>query len=382
MAELFIGLMSGTSMDGIDAALVDFSSLRPRILGTHKEPYPAALQKQLAAAMQLEDPLGQDLSPLDEETGQCFARAANRLLELAGMESSAIRAIGSHGQTLRHEPGAAQPYSLQTGSPGVIANATRIDVVADFRRADIEAGGQGAPLVPAFHRAVFASPAEDRVVLNIGGIANITVLPADPARPVTGFDTGPGNTLMDHWAQRHLDTAMDVDGQWAASGTPDQALLARLLQDPYFNRPPPKSTGPEYFNLDWLSSQTGGATIAPADLQATLCELTAASIAKAIGRHAPGTKRLLVCGGGIHNRALMRRLQETLKALEPESTAAHGIDPDWVEAAAFAWLARQRLAGQPGNIPAVTGASRPVLLGRLTRAPGSRESGTPQGSAD
>jgi len=369
MAELFIGLMSGTSMDGIDAALVDFTSLHPGILCTHREPYPTLVQKQLAAAMQLADPFGEDLSPLDEETGQCFARAANRLLERAGMEASAIQAIGSHGQTLRHEPGAPRPYSLQIGSPNVIANATHIDVVADFRRADIEAGGQGAPLVPAFHKAVFASPAEDRVVLNIGGIANITVLPADPAQPVTGFDTGPGNTLMDQWTQQHLGAPMDVDGQWAASGMTDPALLTRLLEDPYFSRPPPKSTGPDYFNLDWLSSLTTGATIAPADLQATLCELTAVSSARAIGQHAPGTKRLLVCGGGIHNRSLMRRLKEALKGLEPESTAAYGIDPDWVEAAAFAWLARQRLAGQPGNIPAVTGASRPVLLGRLTRAP-------------
>ena len=367
MEDLFIGLMSGTSMDGIDAALVDFSTDTPNILATHSHSYPAALHRQLETALQLEDPLAADLTALDDAVGEVFAAATNELLAHAHYDPDSIAAIGSHGQTIRHEPDIATPYSLQIGNPARIASLTNIDVVADFRRADIEAGGQGAPLAPAFHRARFSSTAENRVILNIGGIANITTLPADTSRTATGFDTGPGNTLMDSWASKHLNTAMDTDGRWAAAGEVNDALLASMLTDTYLAAAPPKSTGREYFNTDWLSHYIARKDIPAQTIQATLCELTAQSIATAIQTHAADTQRLIVCGGGVHNRYLMERLQANLPGMAIDTTAAHGLDPDWVEAAAFAWLAKQRLADKPGNIPEVTGANRPVLLGNLFR---------------
>jgi anhydro-N-acetylmuramic acid kinase len=365
MTDLYIGLMSGTSMDGIDAALVDFSPVHTHVIATHSEPYPGTVHRQLIAALDLPDPRNANLAGLDIAVGESFAHATNRLLNMAGVDRAEVRAIGSHGQTIRHEPNAAQPYSLQIGNPEIIAANTGIKVVADFRSADIRAGGQGAPLVPAFHKASFADASENRVVLNIGGIANITVLPADPAIAVTGFDTGPGNTLMDAWAQQHLDAAMDAGGHWAAGGTCDAQLLEELIQDVYFSSAPPKSTGREYFNLDWLSRYPSADSIAAQDVQATLCRLTTRTIIEAIEKHAPGTQRLLVCGGGIHNRCLMQQLQTGLPGTRVESTAQYGLDPDWVEAAAFAWLAKQQLAARPGNLPEVTGAARPVVLGTL-----------------
>jgi len=365
MTDLYIGLMSGTSMDGIDAALVDFSSVHTYVIATHSEPYPGTVHQQLIAALDLPDPRNANLAGLDNAVGEAFARATNRLLSIAGIDRAEVQAIGSHGQTIRHEPNATQPYSLQIGNPEIIAANTGINVVADFRSADIRAGGQGAPLVPAFHKASFANANENRVILNIGGIANITVLPADPAIAVTGFDTGPGNTLMDAWAQQHLNTAMDAGGQWAAGGTCDAQLLEELLQYAYFSSAPPKSTGREYFNLDWLSKYHSANHVAAQDVQATLCRLTTRTIIEAIEKHAPGTQRLLVCGGGIHNSCLMQQLQTGLPGTRVESTAQHGLDPDWVEAAAFAWLAKQQLAARPGNLPEVTGAAHPVILGTL-----------------
>lgn len=367
MTGLFIGLMSGTSMDGIDAALVDFSANRVQLVATHSHAYSRTLQQQLELAIGLEDPLGSDLSALDAAVGEAFAAAANALLAHAGVDAATITAIGSHGQTIRHEPAAPEPYSLQIGNPETIAALTGIDVVADFRRADIAVGGQGAPLVPAFHQAIFAHPHEHRVILNIGGIANITILPAAAHHTVTGFDTGPGNTLMDVWARRELAVTMDVDGRWAAGGNVDEPLLAALLRDPYFIARPPKSTGREYFNLEWLLQHMDAGQLAAEDVQATLCEFTARSVADAIRLHSSSATRLLVCGGGVHNVQLMQRLAANLPALAVESTARHGIDPDWVEAVAFAWLAQQALAGKPGNIPTVTGARRAVPLGRIVR---------------
>ena len=365
MTDLYIGLMSGTSMDGIDAALVDFSSRHARVVATHNEPWPEAVHRQLLAALALPDPRNANLAELDTAVGEYFARATNRLLDSAGIDAAQVQAIGSHGQTIRHEPDAEQPYSLQIGNPDVITANTGIDVVADFRSADIQAGGQGAPLVPAFHKASFATATENRVVVNIGGIANITVLPCDPAIAVTGFDTGPGNTLMDGWAQQQLNTAMDAGGDWAAGGTCDKQLLGRLLADPYFSSAPPKSTGREYFNLDWLSGFLPADNSAAQDIQATLCRLTTRTIVDAIERHAPDTARLLVCGGGIHNDCLMQQLRTDLAEIPVESTAQYGIDPDWVEAAAFAWLAKQNIEARPGNLPEVTGADHPVILGKL-----------------
>jgi anhydro-N-acetylmuramic acid kinase len=245
--------MSGTSMDGIDAALLDLSSSRTAIVATRSHPYPARLHQQLEAALTLTEPLQADLTALNNEVGECFASATNALLQESGVDASTIVAIGSHGQTIRHEPDIANPYSLQIGSPTIIAERTGIDVVADFRRADIEAGGQGAPLVPAFHKAVFATPDENRVALNLGGIANITTLTADASVAVTGFDTGPASTLMDYWAQQHLNTPMDENGRWAAGGEIDGTLLNNMLADSYFSMAPPKSTGREYFNAHWLN---------------------------------------------------------------------------------------------------------------------------------
>ena len=367
MAELFIGLMSGTSMDGIDAALVDFTLPCPTIIATHSHKYPGALHQQLEAALKLEAPLNTDLTVIDTAVGETFAAATNELLLNASVAPENIIAIGSHGQTIRHEPQAPEPYSLQIGNPDIIAEHTRVDVVADFRRADIEAGGQGAPLVPAFHQAVFSSNNEDRVILNIGGIANITILAADTATPVSGFDTGPGNTLMDSWAHTHLRQSMDNNGEWAAAGQVDQALLEQILTDPYFQATPPKSTGREYFNPNWLLQYTADSRASADTVQATLCELTAQTIAAAIQQHAGSAKRLIVCGGGVHNDHLMDRLAENLPELSVDTTEAYGVMPDWVEAAAFAWLAKQYTEGKPGNIPAVTGANRAVPLGRLFR---------------
>lgn len=363
---LYIGLISGTSMDGIDAALVECSDAQTRLIATHAEQYPAAVHGRLVEATRIEDPLAADLSRLDAEIGRAFAAAANALLAAAAIRPEAVTAIGSHGQTIRHAPDAALPYTLQIGNPRLISALTGIDVVADFRTPDMQAGGQGAPLVPAFHHAVFAAQ-EPRVVLNIGGIANITILPDRQAGRVSGFDTGPGNTLMDAWARRSLHAPLDRNGDFAAAGTVIDALLDSLLDDPYFNRNPPKSTGPEHFNLEWLLARSAVSGLRPQDVQATLCELTATSIAMAIQGHAPGTTRVLVCGGGAYNRRLMQRLAARLDGIAVTTTRDYGIAPDWVEAAAFAWLARQRLTGLPGNLPAVTGAREPVLLGEIFR---------------
>jgi len=354
-------------MDGIDAALLDLSSGQPAILATHSHPYPAPLHKQLEAALTLTEPLHADLTALDNEVGECFAAVANALLQKSGVDASAVIAIGSHGQTIRHEPDIATPYSLQVGSPTIIAARTGIDVVADFRRADIEAGGQGAPLAPAFHKAVFATSDENRVALNLGGIANITTLAADASVAVTGFDTGPASTLMDYWAQQHLNTTMDENGRWAAGGEVDRTLLNNMLTDSYFSMAPPKSTGREYFNAHWLNGFITNSQTPAQSIQSTLCELSVKSIADAVHNFARGTHRVIVCGGGAHNDYLMTRLHANLPGIAVDSATLHGIDPDWVEAAAFAWLAQRRLDEKAGNLPSVTGADRPMLLGDIYR---------------
>jgi anhydro-N-acetylmuramic acid kinase len=274
-----------------------------------------------------------------------------------------VTAIGSHGQTVRHQPDGRRPYSLQIGNPDIIATGTGVTTVADFRSADIAAGGQGAPLVPPFHDWLFASPGESRVILNIGGIANVTILPPDE-RPVIGFDTGPGNTLMDRWIHRHRGKSFDEGGAWAASGEVDDALLERLLSFGYFRLDPPKSTGLEDFNLDWLDRHEVGA-YEPADVQATLAELTARSVAMDVRRHADEANQLFVCGGGAHNSHLMQRLAANLPDVRIDTTLAVGLDPDWVEAIAFAWLAMRTIRNEPGNLPSVTGASRKVVLGTI-----------------
>jgi len=375
-AELFLGLMSGTSADGIDAALVRFqgegAALRCELVRGRTFAWDDALRAQLVALGQGADAVSLDaLGALDGRAARAFADAALALLQDAGVPRGRVRAIGSHGQTIRHRPHADPPFTWQLGDGNVIAERSGIATVADFRRRDVAAGGQGAPLMPAFHAALLGSPQEDRAVLNLGGIGNFTLLPAasgpgpgqGPA--VRGFDTGPANALMDAWCERHTGRPYDAGGAFAASGRVDAALLARLLAEPWFALPPPKSTGREQFHLDWLQARLGDATSAPADVQATLLELTARTVADALQMTQPATRRVLVCGGGVHNAALMARLAGHLPEAVVESTAAHGLDPDYVEAMGFAWLARETLAGRPGNLPAVTGAASRRVLGTV-----------------
>lgn len=363
MSDLYIGLMSGTSMDGIDAALVDIGESAIRILHTRDQPYPSRLRHDLLAATAI--PLREELPQLDElnrRTGECFRDAALALLRDAGINAAAVTAIGSHGQTVRHQPNAPLPFTLQIGDPEIIAVGTGITTVADFRSADIAAGGQGAPLTPFFHQWLFAAPDIDRVILNIGGIANVTLL--SPGHATIGFDTGPGNTLMDAWTRKHRSAPYDHNGDWANSGNLNPALLRRFLADEYFAASPPKSTGFEHFNLRWIAAADISNISAP-DVQATLCALTAQSIADAVHRFAPRTSELLVCGGGVHNAVLMGQIAALLPTTSVASTMTAGLHPDWVEAVAFAWLAKRRLSGLPGNLPHVTGAREAVELGTI-----------------
>lgn len=364
MAEFYIGLMSGTSMDGIDAVLTSFGGSAVKILATHSEPYPHSLRASLRAAIRLPMDRQADASgQLHRQVGEHFRDAALAVIANSATDKSLIRAIGSHGQTLRHQPDAARPFSLQIGDANIIARDTGITTVANFRQADIDAGGQGAPLTPPFHDFLFRSTDKNRIVLNIGGIANITVLPSGES-PLTGFDTGPGNNLMDNWTREHRGHAYDELGQWAAAGKVIEPLLSGFLGDAYFQRPPPKSTGFELFNRNWLC-QFGVDQYQAVDVQSTLCELTVATIATAIYAYADKTDEVFVCGGGVHNSELMRRLQQRLKGTAIASTRAAGLDPDWVEAVAFAWLAMRTINGQTGNLPSVTGASHKVVLGAI-----------------
>jgi anhydro-N-acetylmuramic acid kinase len=368
-AALHLGLISGTSADGIDAALVRFDDRAAganaaELLAARTYAYPAALRSQLLDHSQGDALLSLDaLGELDHRIGSAFADAAAALLANAGIDASELAAIGSHGQTLRHRPSGPAPFTLQLGDPSLLAERLGVTVVADFRRRDVAAGGQGAPLAPAFHAAVLRSADEDRAVLNLGGIANLSLLPREGA--VIGFDSGPANGLMDAWVQRELGRPYDADGAFAASGRCDETLLARLLDEPYFALPAPKSSGRDHFHLGWLEARLAGLTLAPQDVQATLLELTAQSCADALRSALPGAARLLVCGGGVHNRHLMARLAELLTPIQVQSSAAFAIDPDFMEAMAFAWLARETLAGRPGNLPSVTGARGPRVLGAV-----------------
>jgi anhydro-N-acetylmuramic acid kinase len=376
--QLYLGLISGTSADGIDAALVRFASddahARCELVHGHTYRWDDELRARLIALGQGGDCRSLDeLGTLDVRIAQAFADAALRLLDEAGVAPTQVRALGSHGQTVRHRPAGAAfdgrwPFTLQLGDGNLIAERTGIATVADFRRRDVAAGGHGAPLLPALHAALLRSRDESRAVLNLGGIANLTLLPRPgTATPVRGFDTGPANALLDAWCERHHGTAFDAGGAFAASGRVDDALLARLLAESWFALPPPKSSGREQFHLDWVAAQLRGGEAAQ-DVQATLLELTAASVAAALLAQQPDTRRLLVCGGGVHNPVLLRRIAARLPGMQVESTAAHGVDPDFVEAMGFAWLARETLADRPGNLPEVTGARGPRVLGALYSA--------------
>jgi anhydro-N-acetylmuramic acid kinase len=359
--ELHLGLISGTSADGIDAALVRFAGDHCTLVAGDTFRWDPALRARLVALGQGADANSLDeIGALDVQVADAFADAALQLLAKAHVAPADVRAIGSHGQTVRHRPAARHPFTWQLGDGNVIAERTRIDTVADFRRRDVAAGGQGAPLVPAFHAALLHDAHEDRAVLNLGGIANFTLLPA--AGDVRGFDTGPANALMDAWCERHRGTPYDAHGAFAASGTVDAALLERLRAEPWFALPPPKSSGREHFHLDWVQSQLSGNERAE-DVQATLLELTATTVADALRAHQPTTRRVLACGGGVHNPVLLARIAAHLPGVRVESTSTHGLDPDFVEAMAFAWLAREALAGRPGNLPAVTGARGLRVLG-------------------
>lgn len=372
--SLYIGLMSGTSMDAVDAVLVDLDACHLRLLEIHSQPYPPALQTRLQKAIRNEvtpDELGR----LDRSVGEAFAACALALMDRANVTAPSIKAIGSHGQTVRHAPEGEEGFSLQIGDPNTIAERTGIMTVSDFRRRDIAAGGQGAPLVPAFHAWFFGSEHEPRALLNLGGIANVTLLPpsvsGSPATThslsITGFDIGPANTLLDSWCWQHRNLPYDNDGLWARSGNLHQPLLDSFLSDPYFSRRPPKSTGREYFNQDWLQRHLEQQpALAPADVQRTLLELTAVSVA-AMPQMEPQTK-VFVCGGGCRNLFLLERLRDLMPESEVTTTAEVGLAPQAVEGAAFAWLARQTLEGLPGNIPASTGARGIRILGGIYQA--------------
>ena len=356
----FIGLMSGTSADGIDAVLINIEGEQSELIASHHYPMPAPLREEILAFRQSGPDELHRLATLDVQLAEEYAAAVSVLLEAAQLEAATVAAIGCHGQTLRHHPEGDTPYTLQIGDPNRLAELTAIKVVSDFRRRDMAAGGQGAPLVPAFHRARLVSEGEATAVVNIGGIANISLITA--GGDITGWDTGPGNTLMDGWIAQHQGEPFDRNGDWASSGAVIAPLLSALLQDPYFAARPPKSTGPEYFHLDWLATHLSGDE-SPADVQCTLAELTVESLALALAQQPFDVVR--VCGGGARNTWLMRQLTDRLGGTAVTTTEAIGVDPEWVEAWAFAWLAEQTLAGQPGNVPAVTGATGAKVLGGI-----------------
>lgn len=358
--SLLVGLMSGTSLDGVDTALVDFSQGLPRTLGTLWSPYPDEIRHD---ALKLQVSGDNELhrgAQLANALARCYADTVRQLLAATGTPCETVAAIGCHGQTVRHQP--ATGYSIQLNNPALLAELTGIPVVADFRSRDIAAGGQGAPLVPAFHSAVFGHATEHRVILNIGGIANLTDL--DPGAPVRGFDCGPGNMLLDAWMQAHRGQAYDANGDWAHGGRPIAALLERLLGDSFFSTPPPKSCGRDEFNLSWLTHHLRP-EYEPQDVQATLLELSALSIANAVSTWCRAPDQVFVCGGGAHNAALMKRLRDLLAPAPLNTTDILGQLPDWVEAVAFAWLAWRTLNGQTSSLPEVTGAKGPRILGAI-----------------
>lgn len=359
--------MSGTSLDAVDAVAVTFSEKQLQIISALSIEIPPQLREKIASLCQPGENEIDRLGQLDFQLGELFASGVQRLLDKSQLQAKQVRAIGSHGQTIRHRPGGDTPFTLQIGAPALIAQRTGITTIADFRSRDIADGGEGAPLVPAFHAQQFDTPSEQRCILNIGGIANITRLKGkDFSRAITGFDCGPGNLLMDAWCSRHLKQPYDNNGIWAASGNIHQPLLHSLKQDPYFELTPPKSTGRELFNLPWLEQHLDRQPpILAADVQATLCELTAQSISEAIWKHAADTAALYVCGGGAHNSQLITRLTSLLAPINVYSSKKIGLDPDWVEACAFAWLAKRTLNGRPGNLPEVTGACQPAILGAI-----------------
>ncbi|AXI04294.1 anhydro-N-acetylmuramic acid kinase [Aquirhabdus parva] len=375
---MYIGVMSGTSLDGIDFVAVSFDPLA--LHASQTVPFPEELREDLLALTFPDDNEIERMGVADVALGRLVGESINQLIHDHQLNKADIRAIGSHGQTIRHRPESG--FSLQIGDPNLIAEITGLPVIADFRRRDMAAGGQGAPLVPAFHQAMFQHPTINRIILNLGGIANISVLPAGQPDAVYGFDTGPANVLMDAWCFQHTGQIYDHDGLWAAAGTVHKPLLTQLLSHEYFSRPHPKSTGREDFNLEWLQQQISDVmaidfhedsygsfeyhdlnNAPPQDIQATLLKLTARSVADAIEQTNLGGGEVWLCGGGAYNHTLWQTLAEWLPEWTLKSTKELGLAPTWVEATAFAWLARQRIEGLPGNLPAVTGATGYRVLG-------------------
>jgi anhydro-N-acetylmuramic acid kinase len=362
--NLYIGLLSGTSRDGVDAVLARIEKGETELIAARCEPYPQMLRTALEELMaKRRPPSAEENARLDLALGDCFADSVLCLLDQAGCAANEVRAIGSHGQTVWHQPDDDPPVTIQLGNADIIAQKTGITTVADFRQADLLAGGQGAPLAPLLHRRLFQSDLERRVVLNLGGIANLTLL--EPDGSVSGFDSGPGNCLLDAWINHKQNLPFDEDGKWSASGWTYREFLMAMMADPYFALPPPKSTGVELFNLEWLQGHLPDPPPEPADIQATLAELTAYSVVEAMQNAWGMPDRLLICGGGVHNTDLKWRLRANMDGQSSESTAEHGVDPDWVEGLLFAWLAQQRLAGIPQDTRDITGASEPVLLGQV-----------------
>ena len=367
--------MSGTSLDGVDGVLADFTGGRLRVVCHAAAPFPRELKAELLALNTAGDNELHRAALAANALVRLYAAVVGGLLRTANLPAARVKAIGAHGQTVRHRPqefdadprqGIAGGYTLQLNNPALLAELTGIDVVAEFRTRDVAAGGQGAPLVPAFHREVFGTPGEPLAVLNIGGISNLSVLPGAAADAVLGFDCGPGNALMDHWCQQHTGQPFDRGGAWAAQGQVLPALLAGLMAEPFLQKAPPKSTGRDLFNPAWLAvALAASPTAAPVDVQATLTEFTARACADAVARHAAGSRTLVVCGGGALNTQLMARLQAALPNAAVRSSAQHGLPPLEVEAAAFAWLARQTLLRRPGNLASVTGARGERVLGAV-----------------
>jgi len=363
--DLYIGLMSGTSLDGIDAALVRFNKEQVTVLESICLPLSSNLKDEIKSLINPTTNEINRLMALDVQLGKNFAEAAQKLITKAKIKKQDIVAIGSHGQTIRHLPEYAT--TLQIADPNIIAEVTGITTIADFRRRDMAAGGQGAPLVPAFHQQIFRDTKKNRVILNLGGIANITLLPADKNKAATGFDTGTANTLMNQWVQQHQNKSFDESGKWAASGKINEDFLNELLNDDYFKLTPPKSTGTEYFNPAWLTKKLSAFPfLAAEDVQASLASFTATTIKDAINQYAlgeDGAEEIIVCGGGVHNDFLLQQLKTFLPNIEINSSEKYGVDPDYIEATAFAWLAKQTMEHKVGNLPEVTGASCSVILG-------------------
>ncbi len=364
--SLYIGLMSGTSLDGVDAVLVDFTQNTPKLITSHSHSIPKDLQNKLLTITQ-PDWTGSiiEIGTLHQQLGKLFSYASQSLIKKSGINLRDIHAIGSHGQTIWHQPNGELPFSLQLGDANLISENTGITTVADFRSRDMSAGGQGAPLVPAFHHAILSHPKKNRIILNIGGIANISHLPSKiSSRTVMGFDTGPGNGLIDAWIHHHKGASFDKNGDWARSGRIISDLLNKLLETPYFSLTAPKSTGKEFFNLAWLKKTLKDDlnNNKPEDIQATLTELTAKTVADKID---DSCDELFICGGGIHNQFLIERLQFHIPHIPIKSSQILGIPPDWMEAIAFAWLAKQTIEGKPGNLPSATGAKGSRILGAI-----------------